>query len=407
MSEIKVISGGVTAAKGFKASGLHAGIKAGTTKRDIALIMSDVPGNAAAVYTKNKVKAAHIPVTKKHLENGKAQAVFCNSGNANTCTPTGEDDAQHICQLVGELAGIDPYDVLPAATGVIGVPMNLEPIDTNMQALVDALDYEGSAMAADAIRTTDTYAKECAVSFMAGGKECKLGGIAKGSGMIHINMGTMLSFIGTDCAISAEMLQQALSEEIKDSYNQVSVDGDTSTNDTVVVIANGLAENAEITGPGEDYDNFCAALHIVAVDLSKKIAGDGEGCTKLLEAHVTNAPDVEVARLVSKSVICSSLFKAAVFAADANWGRILCAIGYADAEFDAANIDVSVKSEVGEVQVCKASASVEFDDDFATEIMSKEHVTVEIDLHDGDAEAYAWGCDLTYDYVKINGSYRS
>ena len=404
---IKHIEGGVTAAAGFKASGIYSGVRNNPGKTDLALIASDVICNAAAVYTKNKVKAAHIHVTKKHLADGKAQAILCNSGNANTCTPNGEEIAEKSTEIAAEALGISKDDVLPASTGVIGVPMPIEPFSNAMPDLVASLSESGSADAALAILTTDTYIKEYAVQFEAGGKLCTLGGIAKGSGMIHINMGTMLSFISTDCAVSQVMLDKALHEEIVDSYNQVSVDGDTSTNDTVVLLSNGLAGNEEIAAEGSDYDTFCEALHIVSVELSKMIAGDGEGCTKLLEAHVAGAPDKETARLVSKSIICSSLFKAAVFASDANWGRILCAIGYTDAEFDASNIDVSVKSEAGEVLVCKASASVPFDDDFATEILSKKAVTVEVDLHDGAEEAYAWGCDLTYDYVKINGSYRS
>ena len=404
---IKRIEGGVTAAKGFRAGGIYSGIRKAPDKTDLALIASDVRCNAAAVYTKNKVKAAHIPVTMRHLADGKAQAVLCNSGNANTCTPDGEEIAEMATALAAEALGISKDDVLPAATGVIGVPLPIEPFRQAMPELAASLSPDGSPAAALAILTTDTYIKECAVQFEAGGKTCIIGGIAKGSGMIHINMGTMLSFISTDCAVSQAMLDKALHEEIVDSYNQVSVDGDTSTNDTVVLMANGLAGNEEIASEGADYDAFCEALHIVSVELSKMIAGDGEGCTKLLEAHVTGAPDKETARLVSKSIICSSLFKAAVFASDANWGRILCAIGYTDAEFDASNIDVSVKSSAGEEQVCKASASIPFDDDHATEILSQEYVTVEVDLHDGSGEAYAWGCDLTYDYVKINGAYRS
>ena len=404
---VKVIQGGVTAAKGFKAGGVYSGIRKNGEKTDLALIVSDVPGNAAAVYTKNKVKAAHIPVTKRHLADGKAQAVMCNSGNANACTPDGEEIAEKATGIAASYLGIDKDNILPAATGVIGVPLPIEPFEKAMPELVSSLSYEGSADAATAIMTTDTYTKEYAVTFEAGGKVCTLGGVAKGSGMIHINMGTMLSFISTDCAISSEMVSKALHDEITDSFNQVSVDGDTSTNDTVIVIANGLAGNEEITGEGEDYAAFCEALHIVSTELSKMIAGDGEGCTKLLEAHVMGAPDKETARLVSKSIICSSLFKAAVFASDANWGRILCAIGYTDAEFDAADIDVNIKSEKGEVLVCKGSASIPFDDDFATEILSEKYVTVDVDLHDGEEDAYAWGCDLTYDYVRINGSYRS
>ena len=404
---IKMIEGGVTAAQGFKAGGIYSGIRKNGEKTDLALIASDVVCNAAAVYTKNKVKAAHIPVTMRHLADGKAQAILCNSGNANTCTPNGEEIAEQASALAAEALGIEVESVLPAATGVIGEPLPIEPFRSAMPELAASLKYDGSAEAAFAILTTDTYIKECAVEFEAGGRKCVLGGIAKGSGMIHINMGTMLSFISTDCSISQAMLDKALKDEIPDSFNQVSVDGDTSTNDTVVLMANGLAGNKEIDSEGPDYDAFCEALHVVSVELAKKIAGDGEGCTKLLEAHVTGAPDKETARMVAKSIVCSSLFKAAAFASDANWGRILCAIGYTDAEFDASNIDVSVKSEAGEVLVCKASASVPFDDDFATEILSKEAVTVEADLHYGSEEAYAWGCDLTYDYVKINGSYRS
>lgn len=407
MNEIKVIEGGVTAAKGFKAAGAYAGIGKNAEKGDLALVYSEVPGNAAAVYTKNKVKAAHIAVTKDHLQDGVAQAIICNSGNANTCTPNGVEIAQKETELVAEALGIKAADVLPAATGVIGVPLEIAPFENTIPELAEKLSPEGSAQAADAIRTTDTYIKQCAVTFELNGKTCTIGGIAKGSGMIHVNMGTMLSFIGTDVKISKELVQKALSDEILDSYNQVSVDGDTSTNDTVVVIANGLAGNEEITEPGDDYKKFCDALHIVAVDLSQKIAGDGEGCEKLLEAHVTGAPDKDGARKVAKSVICSSLFKTAVFASDANWGRILCAIGYADCDFDASNIDVSVCSAAGTVEVCKGSASVPFDDDFATKVMSEKKVTVEIDLHNGEEEAYAWGCDLTYKYVEINGSYRS
>ena len=291
MNEIKVIEGGVTAAKGFKAAGAYAGIGKNAEKGDLALVYSEVPGNAAAVYTKNKVKAAHIAVTKDHLQDGVAQAIICNSGNANTCTPNGVEIAQKETELVAEALGIKAADVLPAATGVIGVPLEIAPFQNTIPELAEKLSPEGSAQAADAIRTTDTYIKECAVTFELNGKTCTIGGIAKGSGMIHVNMGTMLSFIGTDVKISKELVQKALSDEILDSYNQVSVDGDTSTNDTVVVIANGLAGNEEITEPGDDYKKFCDALHIVAVDLSQKIAGDGEGCEKLLEAHVTGAPD--------------------------------------------------------------------------------------------------------------------
>ena len=407
MEKIQTVTGGVTAAKGFRAAGGFAGIGKNAGKGDIALIVSDVPGSAAAVYTKNKVKAAHIAVTKDHIQDGIGQAVICNSGNANTCTANGVEIAEKECALAGKLTGIDPKNVFPAATGVIGVPLTFEPFERAIPKLVENLSEDGSSAAGKAILTTDTYKKEYAVQFTIDGKTVTLGGIAKGSGMIHINMGTMLCFLTTDLAISHEMLQKALSEEIIDSFNQVSVDGDTSTNDTVSIIANGLAGNPEITEEGPDYDLFCEALHQVSVYMSKKIAGDGEGCTKLLEAHVTGAPEKETARLVAKSVICSSLFKAAVFAADANWGRILCAIGYTPADFDASDITVSITSKKGTVLVCEHSAAVAFDEDLAANVMGEEAVTVEIDLHDGDQEAYGWGCDLTYDYVKINGSYRS
>ena len=373
----------------------------------MALILSDAPCNTAAIFTKNKVQGAHITVSRKHLENGTAQAILCNSGNANTCTADGVEIAEQGCQLVADACGISPYDVLPASTGVIGEPMPIEPFKVGVPKLKSALSYDGSTSAAKAMMTTDTYPKETAVQFTAGEKTCTIGGAAKGSGMIHPNMGTMLVFITTDCSISPAMIQKALSDEAPASYNQISIDGDTSTNDTVFLMANGKAGNAEITEENADYQAFCEALHEVSVDIARMVAGDGEGATRLIESHVVHAPSVEAARAVSKSVICSNLVKAAMFAADANWGRILDAIGYTDADFSASNVDVSIHSDKGEITVCKETAAVPFSEEKAAEVLGEDAVYVEIDLHDGDCEASAFGCDLTYEYIKINAEYRS
>ncbi|MCI2063143.1 MAG: bifunctional glutamate N-acetyltransferase/amino-acid acetyltransferase ArgJ [Eubacteriaceae bacterium] len=406
--EIKKVSGGVCAAKGFKAWGTFGGLgKPGKGKDDMAVVLSDCVGTAAAVYTSNKVKAAHISVCKEHLADGKAQAMLCNSINANTCTPDGVEVAKYNCSLLAREAGIAAEDIIVTSTGVIGKPMPREPFEKGIPELVKNASYDGGDKAAKAIMTTDTLDKQAAVVFSAGGKECTIGGMAKGSGMIHINMGTMLCFLTTDCAISSEMLEKALRAEVVDSFNQVSIDGDTSTNDTLSIIANGMAGNETIVSEGEDFENFKAALHEISVIFARKIAGDGEGCTKLIQAHVSGAPDKETARLISKSIICSSLFKAAIFGCDANWGRVLCAIGYTPADFDASNIDVSLSSAKGSIDVCSGSASLPMDEDKALEILKEEEVNVEVDIHDGDADAYAWGCDLTYEYVKINGEYRS
>lgn len=399
--------GGVTSPKGFKAAGTYAGIGDEPEKGDIAMIASRVVGSAAAVYTKNKVKAAHIGVMKQHLESGMAQAIVCNSGNANTCTANGTEIASKTCEIAGKELGIDPVFVLPASTGIIGVEMSIEPFRQAIPELAEKLSVDGANAAAKAIMTTDTKPKEAAVSFTAGGRECVLGAVAKGSGMIHINMGTMLSFMTTDAAISTELLHKALSEEILDSYNQVSIDGDTSTNDTLAIIANGEAGNVRIDKEGADYDSFRAALHEISVIMAKKIAGDGEGSTKLIQAHVAGAPDKGSARVVSRSIICSDLVKTAIFGEDANWGRVLCAIGYAPCDFDAMNIDVDLTSKAGSIAVCRGSHSVEFSEELAAEILKEEEVDIEVDLHDGTEDAYAWGCDLTYDYVKINGEYRT
>jgi len=404
---MKIIPGGVCAAKGFKANGIHCGIRKNRTKRDISLIVSDKKAVAAGVYTTNLVKGAPNIVTKKNISDGYATAVICNSGNANTCNADGIEIAEKMCQLTGDALGIPANDVVVASTGVIGQPLCLDPIAAGMDELVTGLSYDGGKAAAEGIMTTDTVMKEVAVSFKIGGKECKIGGIGKGSGMIHPNMATMLVFITSDVAISPEMLQKALSSDIKTTFNMVSVDGDTSTNDMVVVLANGMAENAEITSEGEDFDTFCKALNTVNTYLCRMIAGDGEGATKMLECKVCGADSDAVAKTVAKSVICSSLTKAAMFGADANWGRVLCAIGYSGADVDITKIDVSFRSEAGEILVCKDGAGVEFSEEKAKEILLKRDIEILVSLGDGDFSATAWGCDLTYDYVKINGDYRT
>ncbi len=404
---MEIISGGVCAAKGFSANGIHCGIRKNRSKRDLALIFSEKKANAAAVYTTNLVKGAPLTVTKKNISNGTAQAIICNSGNANTCNANGVEIAEQTCELLGKELNIDSSDVVVASTGVIGLPLDIAPIKNGIPELVLGLENNKSAEAAEGIMTTDTRMKEVAVSFEIGGKTCKIGGIAKGSGMIHPNMATMLVFITTDCAISSEMLQKALSSDIESTFNMVSVDGDTSTNDMVVVLANGMAENAEITTDGEDFATFMQALNTVTVDLCRKIAGDGEGATKLLECSVTGAKDLKVAKTVAKSVICSSLTKAAMFGADANWGRVLCAIGYSGAKVNVEKIDVSFKSDKGEIAVCKNGAGVDFSEEIAKEILLQSEIEIKVDLNDGEFSSTAWGCDLTYDYVKINGDYRT
>jgi len=405
--EIKIIDGGVCAAEGFLAGGIHAGIRHNKAKKDLAVIYSAVKANAAAVYTTNKVKGAPLTVTKSNIQNGKAQAVICNSGNANTCNADGIKVASEMCELLANELNIDKTDVVVASTGVIGQPLSIEPIKNALPSLCSSLTRDGSVFAAEAIMTTDTKLKEISLSFEIGGKECKMGGICKGSGMIHPNMATMLVFITTDCAISSEMLAKALSGDIKNTFNMVSIDGDTSTNDMVTVLANGMAGNAEITCEGEDFETFMKALNTVTVNLCRKIAADGEGATKLLECEVSGAFDEQNAKIIAKSVICSSLVKAAMFGADANWGRILCAIGYSGAEVDVSRVDVSFKSKKGEIPVCHNGAGVDFSEEFAKEILLENEITIVVKLGDGDANATAWGCDLTYDYVKINGDYRT
>ena len=404
---MKLMTGGVCAAKGFKANGVHCGIRHNRTKRDLSMIVSDVPATAAAVYTLNLVKGAPLAVTKKNIANGIAQAVICNSGNANTCNANGIEIAEGMCELVEKHTGIKAEDVVVASTGVIGQPLSLDPIASGMEELTKGLSYEGSDAAAEGIMTTDLAKKEIAVSFTLGGKECRLGGIAKGSGMIHPNMATMLVFITTDVAISKEMLQKALSSDIAATFNMLSIDGDTSTNDMVTVRANGMAGNREITCEGDDFNTFMKVLNTVTVQLCRCIAGDGEGATKLLECTATGADTLEAARLATKSVICSSLLKAAMFGADANWGRVLCAIGYSGAQVDVNKIGVFFCSKAGEIEVCRNGAGVPFSEEKAKQILLEKEIEIRLTLGDGPYGATAWGCDLTYDYVKINGDYRT
>ena len=403
---MKTIEGGVCAAKGFQAAGIHCGIRKNKSKKDLALIYSEKKATAAAVYTTNLVKGAPLLVTKKHLADGMAQAILCNSGNANTCNADGVEIAEKMCALLAAQLPVSPDDVVIASTGVIGQPLDIAPIAAGMPPLVAALGNH-SAAAAQGIMTTDTKQKEIAVEFTVGGVPCRLGGIAKGSGMIHPNMATMLVFLTTDCAISAEMLQKALSGDVENTFNMVSVDGDTSTNDMVTILANGAAGNAEITAPGADFDAFMQALNTVTVYLCRRIAGDGEGATKLLECKVTGAADLATAKTVAKSVICSSLTKAAMFGADANWGRVLCAIGYSGAAVDVTKIDVAFRSPQGTVAVCKNGAGIPFSEEEAKRILLENEIEILVCLNAGTASATAWGCDLTYEYVKINGDYRT
>lgn len=416
--EFKLIDGGICAAKGFRASGTYCGIKKPNIdnfnpnikhKNDICLYVSDVVCNAAAVYTQNKVKGAPIIVTKANLDKSgnKAKAVIANSKNANTCNADGEEKANRMCELVANELNIPKEQVIVASTGVIGQILPIEPIERAVPILAKELDYGKNLEAATAIMTTDTVKKEYAVEFQIDGKICKIGGMAKGSGMIHPNMATTLNFITTDCAISSDILQKALSEIVKVTYNCLSIDGDTSTNDMVCLMANGLAGNSEIIAEGENFEIFKAALYEVMANLTRMLAKDGEGATKLLECTVSGAEDKDTAITVAKSVVCSSLFKAAMFGEDANWGRVLCAIGYADAEFDINKVDVDLKSDKGAVSVCRNGSGMEFSEEKASEVLSSDEIQILIELHEGSEKATAWGCDLTYDYVKINGDYRT
>lgn len=404
------ISGGVCAAQGFKAAGIHVGVKTHAAwKKDVALIVSDVDCAAAAVFTKNVVKAAPIHVDKAHLADGKARAVIANSGNANACAPHGEENAEKMCAAAAKAIGCAPEDVLVSSTGVIGQTINVQVIEEGVPALYAALECTDAASdaAAHAIMTTDTVKKEVALETTVGGRTVRVGGIAKGSGMIHPNMGTMLCFLTTDCAISSEMIRTALLETVGVSFNRISVDGDTSTNDTCMVLANGLAGNEPITAKGPDYAAFLEALQALCVELAKKMASDGEGAKHLITCTVAGAKDEAQAETVAKSVISSTLTKAAIFGADANWGRVLCAMGYSGAEFDPEKVDVHFASGAGDIAVCAQGRGLDFDEDLAKKILTEHDVEINITMGEGDAACTCWGCDITYDYIKINGDYRT
>lgn len=403
------ISGGVCAAKGFTAAGVHCGVKAGSSpdKNDLALILSEKECAAAATYTMNRVKAAPLYVTMDHLENGVACGVVANSGNANACCPQSHENAEAMSVSAAAATGREPGDFVVASTGVIGQTINISAIQAGLPQAAAALSADGSDAAAHAIMTTDTVKKEIAVSLTIGGKEVRLGAIAKGSGMIHPNMGTMLAFITTDCAITHEMLSDALHEVVARTFNRVTVDGDTSTNDMCVVLANGMAGNSLIEWKDQDYETFLAALEEVCRYLSRAIAGDGEGASKLVTCKMHGARSEESAERLAKAVVGSSLVKAAMFGADANWGRVLCAMGYSKAPFRPEHVDVSFCSQAGSILVCKQGDGVDFDEDKAKTILTEKEVIIDVDLHEGDESAECWGCDLTYDYVKINGDYRT
>lgn len=404
---MEFINGGVTAAKGFIASGIHCGIRKNQTKKDLAMIKSEVKAAAAAVYTQNKVYGAPITVTRNNISDGFAQAVIVNSGNANTCNADGVEKAEMMCEIASKALDVDKKDVIVASTGVIGMTLDVTPIAEGAPALASQMSENGGKDAAEAIMTTDTISKEVAVEIELGGKTVTIGACCKGSGMIHPNMATMLCFMTTDCAISSEMLQKALSAVVKDTFNMISVDGDTSTNDMVCIMANGKAENAEITEENDDFTLFTEALKAVSVKLSRLIAGDGEGAQRLLECKVTGSPDEKTARDIAKSIICSSLVKTAMFGADANWGRILCAIGYTPGDFKVDTLDVYLSSCKGTVKVCEKGFGIEFSEEKAKEILLEDEINLLIEMNQGEYEATAWGCDLTYDYVKINGDYRT
>ena len=407
---LKFIDGGVCAAQGFQAAGIHVGVKTHANwKKDVALIVSDVDCAASAVFTKNVVKAAPIHVDKVHLADGKARAIIANSGNANACAPHGEENAIKMCQAAAKAIGCKAEDVLVSSTGVIGQTLNVKVIEDGVPELYSALAAtpEASDAAAHAIMTTDTEKKEAAVETVIGGKVVRMGGIAKGSGMIHPNMGTMLCFLTTDCAISPEMIRTALLETVNVSFNRISVDGDTSTNDSCIVLANGMAGNAVITEKGEDYAAFLEALQALCTELAKKMASDGEGAKHLITCTVKGAADEAQAETVSKSVISSTLTKAAIFGADANWGRVLCAMGYSGAEFDPDKVDVHFTSAAGDIAVCEKGRGLDFDEELAKKILTEHDVEINITMGEGNAACTCWGCDITYDYIKINGDYRT
>lgn len=405
--DIKFTDGGVTAPKGFTANGIHCGIRKSKDKKDLALIFCEKECDTAAVYTQNLVCGAPITVTKNNISDGKARAVVCNSGIANTCNADGIEKAEGMCEITANALGISKSDIIVASTGVIGQPLDLEPVKDGMDELVSGLNKNGSDSAANAIMTTDTVKKEFACEFTLGGKPCHIGAISKGSGMIHPNMATMLAFITTDANISSEMLKSSLLEVVADSFNMLSVDGDTSTNDTVAILASGLCENERITEKNDDYRTFTLALSSICEKLVKLMAKDGEGATKLVECVVTGASDVKTAKTCAKAVICSSLVKAAMFGSDANWGRILCALGYSGVDIDVHRVDVKFSSDGGEIEVCKDGSGIDFSEELAKKVLSCDEVYILVDLKSGASCATAYGCDLTYDYVKINGDYRT
>lgn len=405
--DIKFTDGGVTAPKGFTANGIHCGIRKSKDKKDLALIFCEKECDTAAVYTQNLVCGAPITVTKNNISDGKARAVVCNSGIANTCNADGIEKAEGMCEITANALGISKSDIIVASTGVIGQPLDLEPVKNGINELVSGLDKNGSDSAANAIMTTDTVKKEFACEFTLGGKPCHIGAISKGSGMIHPNMATMLAFITTDADISSEMLKSSLVQVVTDSFNMLSVDGDTSTNDTVAVLASGLCENERITEKNDDYRTFTLALSSICEKLVKQMAKDGEGATKLVECVVTGASDVKTAKACAKAVICSSLVKAAMFGSDANWGRILCALGYSGVDIDVHRVDVKFSSNGGEIEVCKDGSGIDFSEELAKKVLSCDEVYILVDLKSGASCATAYGCDLTYDYVKINGDYRT
>lgn len=404
------IDGGVCAAQGFRAAGIHVGVKTHAEwKKDVALIVSDTDCTAAALFTKNVVKAAPIQVDIQHLADGKARAIIANSGNANACAPQGEENAKRICAAAAQAIGCKPEDVLVSSTGVIGQRINVEAIEAGIPALYDALERsdEASDAAGHAIMTTDTVKKEAAVETIVGGKTVRIGGIAKGSGMIHPNMGTMLCFLTTDCAISSEMIKAALLEAVSVSFNRISVDGDTSTNDTCCVLANGLAGNEAITSKGPDYAAFSEALKVLCVSMAKKMASDGEGARHLITCTVSGAESEQSAETLAKSVISSTLTKSAIFGADANWGRVLCAMGYSGEDFDPDKVTVHFASAAGNIPVCANGRGLDFDEALAKRILTEHDVEINIAIGEGAGSCTCWGCDITYDYIKINGDYRT
>lgn len=407
--EYKILDCGVVAPNGFKANGIHAGIRANKDRIDLSLIYSTVKAKASAVYTSNLVKGAPIYVTKANINDGYAQAIICNSGNANTCNSDGIEIATKTCEILASELNIKANDVIVASTGVIGLPLSITPFEKGMKSLVSGLGdtKEKNDLAVSGIMTTDTVKKDIAIEFEVDGKLVRIGAMTKGSGMIHPNLATMLCFITTDCNISSLMLDKAIKDVVCDTFNMLSVDGDTSTNDTVAIMANGLAGNTEINTNGKDYAKFYNALYFVCENLAKRMAKDGEGATKLIVCNVTGAKTTKDAKLVAKSVICSSLLKAAIFGSDANWGRVLCAIGYSNADVNVEKVDVSFKSKVGQILVCKNGSGVPFSEEEAKKILLEDEIEVLVELNSGKGESKAFGCDLTYDYVKINGDYRS